>query len=610
MPPIINISAYRFAALDDLKSLRDRLVAVCRAGGLKGTILLSTEGINLFVAGLEPEIDKLLQLLHTIPGLESLEPKVSESREQPFRRMLVKIKKEIIAFGVPGIDPIHHPAPRLSARELKQWLDEGRPVTLLDTRNDFEVKLGTFRNAQPIGIQHFREFPAAAAKLQRSKQSQPIVTFCTGGIRCEKAAPFLIQHGFEDVYQLDGGILKYFEECGIDHYEGECFVFDQRVGLTADLDESGHGLCFACQSLLTAEELADPLTVEGVSCPRCYQSPAEQQARALARHRDKLQQVTTPLPGKLARDNFRPLKIHARHDGWTVLDFVCDVFPHIARHAWLERIQAEELVDRDHNPVSAGHIVHPGERYFTRERLQNEPDVNAAIDILYEDTALIVLNKPAPLPMHPSGRYHRNSLEWILRAVYAPQKPRPAHRLDANTSGIVVFSRTAAFAKMLQPQFERGEVHKQYLARVIGHPPKRTFQCDARIANAAAGTCGARIVDNADGVSALTEFEVLIRFPDGTSLLRVTPRTGRTNQIRVHLWHLGWPIVGDAMYRTDNQLGEVQTHSVDDPPLCLFAWQIEFSHPQHGQRVTFEAAKPAWASSQLSARGEAMLLKS
>src|SRR5262249_778191 len=161
--------------------------------------------------------------------------------------------KEIIAFGVDGIDPIRRPAPKLSARELKRWLDEGRPFTLLDTRNDFEVTLGTFHNAVPIGIQHFREFPAAVAKLPRNSQQRPIVTFCTGGIRCEKAAPYLIQNGFEQVFQLDGGILKYFEECGNDHYQGECFVFDNRVGLTAELGESGHGLCFACQSLLTPE---------------------------------------------------------------------------------------------------------------------------------------------------------------------------------------------------------------------------------------------------------------------------------------------------------------------------------------------------------------------
>jgi UPF0176 protein len=269
---VTNISAYRFESLDNLESLREILITRCHEWGLKGTILLSREGINLFVAGGAGETQELLLLLRGVPGLEELAAKVSESRNQPFRRMLIKIKKEIIPFGVEGISPAREPAPRLTARELKQWLDEGRPLTLLDVRNDFEVRLGTFEGAVPIGTEHFREFPAAAAKLLQQDQPHPIVTFCTGGIRCEKAAPFLIQNGFDQVFQLDGGILKYFEDCGSAHFRGACFVFDQRVGLSTDLRESGHGLCFVCQSVLTPEEMNDPLTVESVSCPNCYRS--------------------------------------------------------------------------------------------------------------------------------------------------------------------------------------------------------------------------------------------------------------------------------------------------------------------------------------------------
>jgi UPF0176 protein len=591
---VINISAYKFAALQDLKALREQLINVCREWALRGTILLSTEGINLFVAGGKPEIDQLLGLLRSVPGLEGLEAKISESEEQPFNRMLVKIKKEIIAFGVPDIDPANRPAPRISAKELKRWLDEGRPLTLLDTRNDFEVHLGTFRGAVPIGISHFRDFPAAAQRLPQ-ESPHPIVTFCTGGIRCEKAAPYMQKLGFDNVYQLDGGILKYFEECGSDHYDGECFVFDKRVGLAADLDESGHGLCFVCQSLLTPEELTDPLYESGVSCPRCYKSPEEQNALSLKEHQEKLKEVTTPLPGSRPQDNFRPLKIPARHDGQTLLDFLSDVFSHISRDVWHERCVGGEIVNEQYQPVPAERIVHPGERYFSREPLQIEPAVNANIEILYEDAALIVLNKPAPLPMHPSGRFHRNSLQYILGKVYFPQKPRPAHRLDANTSGVVVLTRTAAFARIVQPQFERGQVEKRYLARVLGHPPEERFECRAAIA-VTTGHCGARVIDETTGQSALTEFEVLRRLDDGTTLLVVTPRTGRTNQIRVHLWHLGYPIVGDAMYQPDHKLGDVQTLTLEDEPLCLHAWKIRFAHPQTGEAVSFEAPPPSWAT--------------
>jgi UPF0176 protein len=593
LPAVINISAYRFAPLQNLKPLREQLLAVCRAWGLKGTILLSLEGINLFVAGPAAEIDKLLELLGGVTGLEALEAKVSQSLEQPFTRMLVKIKKEIIAFGVKGIDPAGRPAPRLGARELKRWLDEGRPITLLDTRNDFEVGMGTFHNAHPMGIQRFRDFPTAAAKLSLADPAQPIVTFCTGGIRCEKAAPYLLQLGFKNVYQLDGGILKYFEECGSDHFQGECFVFDKRVGLAADLDESGHGFCHACQSVLTPAEMTDPLTVPGVSCPKCYRLPEERRAQEIAEHRARLRLVTTPLPGKVPQDNYRPLLVHARHNDFPILDFLGAVLGHLSRQEWQARCESGDVVDAERRPVGAWHVVRPGERYFTRERLQVEPDVNPAINILYEDDALIVIDKPAPLPTHPSGRYHRNTLAWILREVYAPQKPRPAHRLDANTSGVAVFTRTAAFARAVQPQFERGEVRKQYFARVIGHPNDDRFRCTARI-SATTGPLGTRIVDDVGGLPALTDFEIMERYPDGTSLLLVKPRTGRTNQIRVHLWHLGWPVVGDALYLPNHQLGDVQTISVEDAPLCLHAWQMTFTHPQHGGRVTFEASWPRW----------------
>ena len=269
MPDFVNLSAYKFAPLDGLPELRVKLQEVCRAGQLRGTILLSPEGINFFVAGTRTNVDALLAAVRAVPGLADLTPKESLSAEQPFNRMLVKIKKEIIAFGVPGVDPARHPSPKLSARTLKQWLDEGRPVTLLDTRNDYEVKLGTFRGAVVPHIDNFRDFPAAVKKLPEEMKERPIVMFCTGGIRCEKAGPFMELSGFKHVHQLDGGILKYFEECGGAHYEGECFVFDRRVGVDPALRETNAVLCFACQMPLTVAEQRDPRYVPDISCPHC-----------------------------------------------------------------------------------------------------------------------------------------------------------------------------------------------------------------------------------------------------------------------------------------------------------------------------------------------------
>ncbi len=268
--PFLNISTYKFTPLDDLPALRERLQGVCAAGGLRGTILLSAEGINLFVAGLPQNVAALVTELRTISGLADLAPKESFSSERPFNRMLVKIKKEIIAFGVEGIDPSKRPTTKLPARTLKQWLDEGRKITLLDTRNDYEVRMGTFRDAVPAGVEHFREFPDAVRKLPEELKNQPVVMFCTGGIRCEKAGPFMEREGFQNVFQLDGGILKYFEECGGAHYDGECFVFDRRVGVNPELKETGSVLCWNCQMPLSVAEQKDPRYVPDKACPHCH----------------------------------------------------------------------------------------------------------------------------------------------------------------------------------------------------------------------------------------------------------------------------------------------------------------------------------------------------
>ncbi len=269
MPVFINLSGYKFTPLENLPALRLRLLDLAHARGLKGTILLSLEGINLFVAGQRADVDALMTELHAVSGLEDLTPKESESAEQPFNRMLVKIKKEIIAFGVEGIDPARQPSAKLAPHTLKQWLDEGRAITLLDTRNDYEVRMGTFRGAVPAGIDHFRDFPDAVRRLQPELKDKPIVMFCTGGIRCEKAGPLMAREGY-NVFQLDGGILKYFEECGGAHYDGECFVFDKRVGVDAALKETDSVLCFACQMPLTLEEQRHAHYVPNVSCPHCH----------------------------------------------------------------------------------------------------------------------------------------------------------------------------------------------------------------------------------------------------------------------------------------------------------------------------------------------------
>ncbi len=596
MKKIVNIAAYKFVALPDLRLRRARLLALCKSWDLKGTILLSAEGINLFAAGAADKIALLLAELRSWPGLADLQIKGSQTEHQPFARMLVRIKKEIIAFGVEGIAPAQRTSPKLAAKELKQWLDEGRPVTLLDTRNDYEVKLGTFKNAQPIGIDHFRDFPNAVRKLPPAMKEQAIVMFCTGGIRCEKAGPFMEREGFKNIFQLEGGILKYFEECGGAHYNGECFVFDQRVGLDPSLQETESIQCFRCQTPLNATEQADPRCVPGQSCPYCFKTPAEQMAQNLAQRHEAIRRAFTPLPGSVPCDHFKFINVPEDCDGKTLRDALCRVVREVPAAYWETECARGLVLDAAHEPMAATRIVRAGERYRHKFPNVTEPDVNGRVEILHEDGALIVLNKPAPLPMHRGGRFYRNTLQYILNHVYHPQRPFPAHRLDANTTGLVLVTRTQHFAGRLQPQFARGQVEKLYLVRAQGHPKEDAFCCDAPI-SAESGEIGSRKVDVESGRAARTEFCVRHRNRDGTTLLEVRPLTGRTNQIRVHLWHLGFPVCGDAVYLSGNKLGDTQTLSLADPPLCLHAWRIKFVHPLSRQPVEFTAPPPAWAAS-------------
>ncbi len=592
MLPFTNISAYKFVPLSDLKALREELLIRCKAWGLKGSILLSTEGINLFVAGPKFEISSLVTRLRTIPGLEELTPKFSESDHQPFSRMLVRIKKEIIAFGVEGINPATFTSPKLEARALKQWLDEGRPITLLDTRNDYEVKLGTFNGAMPLGIDHFRDFPEAVRRLPPELKDQPIVMFCTGGIRCEKAGPFMHREGFKNVLQLDGGILKYFEECGGEHYQGECFVFDQRVGVDPHLRETSSDQCFVCLTPLTAQDQSDPRFVRGESCAYCFKTTETHLAETIAARQSLIQKAITPLPGLEPYDNYRPISVPAEFDRKTLIELLCGILDHITREEWLGLCAQGRLLNNDRVAVLADQTIHAGERYLFWLPQIVEPPVNMDVRILHEDEAILVLNKPAPLPMHPCGRFNRHTLQYVLNRVFHPQKPRPAHRLDANTTGLVIVARTRHFAGLLQPQFSRGEVRKTYLARTQGHPSENQFAVNSPI-SVDSTDLGARTVDD-DGLTALTEFRVLNRYRDGTSLLEATPLTGRTNQIRVHLWQRGFPIHGDQTYLKDGKMGETQTLSLEAKPLCLHAWKLSFKHPITKQVLRFEAPIPSW----------------
>ena len=240
MNNVLNVSAYLFVPLPDAAALREPLLARCKALELKGTILLAEEGINLFLAGAPVAVRALLEELRSDARLAALEAKESWSAEVPFARMLVKVKREIIRMNHPAIRPQQKRAPALAAATLRRWLDQGhddggRPVVTLDTRNAFEVDQGSFEGAIDWRLAKFSEFPGALAAHREALRGKTVVSFCTGGIRCEKAALVMQEAGLENVWQLEGGILKYFEETGGAHFRGSCFVFDGREALGPDL---------------------------------------------------------------------------------------------------------------------------------------------------------------------------------------------------------------------------------------------------------------------------------------------------------------------------------------------------------------------------------------
>ena len=238
MSRILNIATYRFVAIADPAALKAEWLPKAVAMGLKGTILIAPEGINMFLASAETTVRSFLAMIDDDARFADLDIKESWSDDVPFKRIKIKLKPEIVTFRQAGIDPVNAPAPFMAASELKRRLDAGENIVLLDTRNDVEFEKGTFNNALYWGNRNFTEFADAARQHIDELENQTIVSFCTGGIRCEKAAPFLQSLGAKNVFQLQGGILRYFEEVGRDHYTGDCFVFDERRALDVVLEKS------------------------------------------------------------------------------------------------------------------------------------------------------------------------------------------------------------------------------------------------------------------------------------------------------------------------------------------------------------------------------------
>lgn len=262
---------YRFLDLDDPHGFRDALEAECRAAGLLGTVLVAHEGCNGTLAGDEAALQSLFGWIEAELGLAApLEPRWTDSADAPFQKLRIKVKKEIVTLGRPDIRPHERTGTYVPPAEWNALIE--RPdVTLIDTRNHYEVEVGTFPNAIDPGTDSFREFETFARELAQTEKDRPLAMFCTGGIRCEKATALMLELGFDEVYHLKGGILEYLRQVPTaeNRWDGECFVFDKRVAVDRDLAEGGYVQCHACRRPLSAADLESPDFREGVSCPKC-----------------------------------------------------------------------------------------------------------------------------------------------------------------------------------------------------------------------------------------------------------------------------------------------------------------------------------------------------
>ena len=284
-PKIVVAAMYKFVHLPDYKELREKFIHVCEEQSLKGTLLLAAEGINGTVAGRREGIDNFLSYLRQDPRFSDLKAKESFVTEIPFYRMKVRLKKEIVTMGVPGTNPSQLTGSRV---DYKQWnkLISDPEVLVVDTRNEYEHKIGTFENAISPQTKTFREFPEFVDRELDTNKHKKVAMFCTGGIRCEKATNYLMTQGFEAVYHLNGGILKYLEDVreasqkedqknnGQEEnlWKGDCFVFDGRVAVDKNLEQGNYEQCFACRMPLSKEELQSEEYEKGISCPYCIAS--------------------------------------------------------------------------------------------------------------------------------------------------------------------------------------------------------------------------------------------------------------------------------------------------------------------------------------------------
>lgn len=289
MAQITICALYKFVSLPDFKDLRAPLLAKMESLGVKGTLLLAHEGINGTVSAPQQGIDALLQWLNSDSRLNPISYKLSYDDAHPFYRTKVKLKKEIVTMGQPNIDPTQVVGTYVKPEDWNQLISDP-DVVVVDTRNDYEIELGTFKNAINPNTETFREFPEYVEKHLDPKKHKKVAMFCTGGIRCEKSTAYMKEQGFEEVYHLEGGILQYLEDIPKEQslWNGDCYVFDNRVAVSHGVEVADYDQCYACRLPITQQDKQSEQYEKGVSCPRCFGKHSEEQ---LARFRERERQV-------------------------------------------------------------------------------------------------------------------------------------------------------------------------------------------------------------------------------------------------------------------------------------------------------------------------------
>jgi tRNA pseudouridine32 synthase/23S rRNA pseudouridine746 synthase len=587
---IAHDAFYRFVQVGDVEATAHTLRDLAK--GLTGSVWVAPEGINGSVAGAAGALDAFRTRLTGDPRLggrlEGLTFRRSAAVTPPFQRMKVHCRSEIVPLGVDGVDPVGHRRAVASPAQWRELLDDPN-VVVIDNRNRFEVRLGRFRNAVDPGVDHFRELPAYLdARLpQWQAEGKRVAMYCTGGIRCEKTSAWLAQRGIT-VLELEGGILNYLDQMPDASHDwiGECFVFDNRVALDARLNETP-----TTAMQVYGSDARDAWRLERAR--RLEANEASVSAGCAIRRSDD------GASGKPARRGTRPSplptvngvgpSVVALPPGrWrTVGDFLADRFPAVAPDEWMRRMDRGEVLDERGAAVSSADPYRVSRRLHYYRSIDDEPTSAESESLVFQDDWMVVADKPPFMAVTPGGQHLHETLLVRLRHRTGIDALAPVHRLDRETSGLVVFTVQPSTRGVYQALFANRRVTKIYEAWAPWRPDL-SFPLRRR-SRIVQDEHFLRMREEEGDPNSDTLIEVLE--VDGEwARYRLQPTTGRTHQLRVHCASLGMPIAGDRIYPALLPAG------TDDPtrPLQLLAKSLSFVDPITGKERQFESIR--WLS--------------